>query len=132
MVVSYLGFYRCSVKAYFENDKEMFKALRPNWAISRAKFMAILNSFKAKDMNNRRFLTELLFHPSCESYSLDDDTLDARSATCDDEGLVSQRHDASGGLGPVVHTVVSQLTGFVIGTAICCWLEAATGRLLWN
>jgi hypothetical protein len=130
MVVSYLRFYGCSSKAYFDNQNDMLKQLRPDWAISRDKFsIAILNAFKAKDMVNRRFINELqstqrmqwgklLFHPEFGSYSLDDDKLDARSATCDDEGLVSSRHDSSGGLGPVVHTLVSQLTGFVIGTAM--------------
>ncbi len=85
--------------------------------------------FKARDQCNRCFLNELqantrrhwgrlLFHPQYGSYSLDDDKLNVRSKTCDDEGLVQARHDASGGLGPVVHTLVSQLTGFVIGTAM--------------
>jgi hypothetical protein len=59
MVVSYLGFYGCSVKAYFDNEKDVFKAVRPNWAISRDTFLVILSAFKAKDDANRHFLNEL-------------------------------------------------------------------------
>jgi hypothetical protein len=88
-----------------------------------------LSAFKAKNNGDRRFLNELqanqrrhwgklLFEPAYGSYSLDDDKLNVRSKSCDDEGLIQSRHDASGGLGPVVHTLVSQLTGFVIGTAM--------------
>jgi hypothetical protein len=68
--------------------------------------------------NQRQHWGKLLFHPAYGAYSLDDDKLDLRSKSCDDEGFIQSRHDASGGLGPVVHTLVSQLTGFVIGTAM--------------
>jgi hypothetical protein len=62
------------------------KQLRPDWTISRDKFIAILNAFKAKDIVNRRFINELqstqrmqwgklLFHPEFGSYSLDDENL---------------------------------------------------------
>ena len=40
-----------------------------------------------------------------------------RSNSCIDEGLVQKRHDASGGLGPVVHTAADQLDHMVYGTA---------------
>jgi hypothetical protein len=129
MTVSMLGYYGCSAKAYYSNIKDMYKPLRSDWGMSKAKFFAILDAFKSKDMTNRRFINELhanqrrhfgslLFHPEYGSYPLDDDKLDMRSKQCENDMFVQQRHDASGGLGPVVHTMVSQLTGFAIGTGM--------------
>jgi hypothetical protein len=59
----------------------------------------------------------MLWYPAHSSISLDDDKKNIRSKMCVDEGFIQKRHDASGGLGPVVHTAADQLDHMVYGTA---------------
>ncbi len=60
MVVSYLGFYGCSARAYYANEKDMYKTLSSEWGLSKEKFFAaILDAFKAREQCNRRFLNKL-------------------------------------------------------------------------
>ena len=102
----------------------------PNDSLSEAKFRAFLNAFKPNGSLTKRaalnaFLASsrktwgsLFFSIEHGIYSTDDDKQKTRSLTCYDEGFVRKRHDVSGGYGPVMHMVVSQLLGNVLATGL--------------
>ena len=119
--------YGCSIKKYYRNTRNIYKMLGPDDSLTEIKFRAFIGSFSPSSNSNRsrlginNFLLASrktwgsLFINEWGVYSTDDDKQKSRSITCEDEGFVRKRHAASGGYGPVMHLVVSQLNGYILG-----------------
>lgn len=102
----------------------------PDESLSETKFRAFISAFKPSGSISKRAALNAFIASSRKTwgsiflttefgiYSTDDDKQKSRSLLCKDEGFVRKRHDVSGGYGPVMHMVVSQLSGYVLGTGL--------------